>query len=151
MGVTFSSWQTPFSDAKIEIIDLCFGNGGVDSQIDEHGSFKKDAERSIGMSDLSVRVLVYETREVCQLHYKDVFAFRVVDEGGLNEIWQATSEQGGRPGETTFRVAGHTWSKENEFGFANVSEQGAFMLATDWDCLEVLCIEPPEIKVLEKI
>jgi hypothetical protein len=74
----------------------------------------------------------------------DVIAFRVLDEHGLDEFWEKTTELGGRPGRTTFRVRNHLWTKESPLSFLG-TDGWSFVLVTNSDCIEVVCKAPPVV------
>ncbi|RYE86900.1 MAG: hypothetical protein EOP19_05665 [Hyphomicrobiales bacterium] len=78
--------------------------------------------------------------------FSDVEAFRVLDEGGLTQLW-AASEDTPRPTHTTFRVRGHRWTAESEIIFhLGTSDGWSYVIATGDDCIEVLTRAEPLVE-----
>ena len=125
----FSRWETPFENAKLWVREVFY------------------EERT-----LNVRVAVHWADGVLlspeptyRLRFQEVDAFRVLDEGGLLELWEQTSETG-RPGDSTFRVRNHLWTRESFLSFHHGTDDGwSFVIATDGECVEVLARNPPNI------
>jgi len=87
-----------------------------------------------------------QQRAVVTFTFKKVNAFRVLDEGGLLEVWEASSKKP-RPAGTTFRVRGHGWQGESVLAWVHGTdkEHYSFMIATGWECLEVVAFEEPAV------
>jgi hypothetical protein len=68
----------------------------------------------------------------------------------LSEFWHQTKVLGGRPGQTTFRVRNHDWSKEGLLPWLHGTEEGwSYVIATSGDCVEVVSSDPPVITVAQ--
>ena len=95
---------------------------------------------------LTARFLDPESGDIWLVR-SDARAFRVLDEGGLIELWGETAAQGGRPGMSTFGVTGHAWSEESfiEFQFG---DGWSYVVATSDDCLEIVAADPPDVSRL---
>jgi hypothetical protein len=138
----FGDWPTPFTDATVDILDVAYAPGPV----------APDPERAHGASllrgrdgaDLVARVLDRDADVVYRLVFPKIAAMRLSDESGLPEIWQKTSDLGGRPGRTTFRVRNHAWTKESVIPFL-ASDGWCFVIATEDACLEVVSVAAPVI------
>lgn len=81
--------------------------------------------------------------------FDQVNTFRVLDEKGLLDLWTAWSATS-RTAKTTFRVSGHLWQKESPLiWIEDGGEEPVFsyMVATGWDCLEVISLNPPRIRI----
>ncbi len=144
--VEFQPWETSFKNGDITILEVRYGNGGACIEDKNLGiRFKIPATSACDDAGLFVRLFHLETRTVFRIVFEDVSAFRVLDEHGLTELWQATSTQGGRPDKTTFKVRGHAWPKESPVSFVT-SNGWSFVIATDWTCVEVVCKEAPRIE-----
>lgn len=125
--IVFGPWATPFADAAVDIL-------GVSSAQSPEGD----------VPGLTARVRDLGTGQVWRVVFATITAMRLQDEGGLLEVWQRTSEIGGRPGRTTFRVRNHGWTRESPITFL-ASDGWSFVIATDDLCLEVVSATPPVI------
>lgn len=79
------------------------------------------------------------------MSFDTVSAFRVLDEHGLTQLWEKTAELGGRPGQTTFKVRNHLWTEESLISFLGAQDGWSFVIASDWDCVEIVALTPPTI------
>ena len=121
----FGEWTTPFTNATVSILEATYAP-------------KRDG------NDLLVRICVCDTGKIYRLVFPTISAMRLLDEGGLLEFWEKTSELGGRPGRTTFRLRNHAWTHESFVSFL-ASDGWSFVIASDDDCLEVLSLAAPII------
>lgn len=122
----FGEWTTPFTDAAVEILEVAYG-----------------AHEQNG-SELMVRIHARDADTIYRLVFPTIAAVRLLDEGGLLEFWQKTTELGGRPGRTTFRVRNHAWTRESAVSFL-ASDGWSFVIASDNECLEVVSVTVPTI------
>ena len=129
-GVQFAVWQTGVENDELNLVSLSLTN-----------------ERTLTATFVSKQKQAEVT-----FTFLDARAFRVVDEGGLLELWGA-SKDNPRPAQTTFRVRGHLWQSESPLAWIHGTSEPYFsyMIATDWDCLEVVSFEPPEVNVASSI
>ena len=68
----------------------------------------------------------------------------------LSEFWHQTKVLGGRPGQTTFRVRNHDWSKEGLLAWLRGTEEGwSYVIATSGDRVEIVSSDPPVITVAQ--
>ena len=128
-GVQFAKWRTAVQDDALAL-------------------------RSVGYSDariLTASFTALNRKEDVEFRFPDTWAFRVLDEGALLELWAASSEAP-RPAQTTFRVRGHKWQDESFLAWIHGTSEPYFsyMIATDWDCLEVVCHGRPKVRWIEK-
>jgi hypothetical protein len=121
----FASWATPLADDIVDLLDVRYDAGTGDLQF------------RIGQSD---------SDETYSIAFKGVSAFRVLDEHGLLELWRMTEELDGRPGRTTFMVRNHAWCRESIVSFLP-TDGWSYVLATDGDCIEVVCANDPSIRL----
>jgi hypothetical protein len=120
--VEFSAWQTDIAESEVAILALQFD------------ALKRQLDVVLGQGD-----------ERFVARFAEVEAFRVLDEGGLTQLWAASAENA-RPGRTTFRVRGHKWTSESEIVFhLGTSEGWSYVIATGDDCIEVLTRTEPLI------
>jgi hypothetical protein len=122
----FGEWTTPFSDAAVEILEIAYAPHGQDG------------------SELVARVLARDADTIYRLVFPKIAAMPLLDEGGLLEFWQKTTELGGRPGRTTFRVRNHAWTHESVVSFL-ASDGWSFVIASADECLEVVSVTAPTI------
>ena len=146
--VEFAPWQTPFADGALTILDAHYQSGKLILEYPAEGiEYRIPSECAPRDFALIVRLFHKETDSVYVLHFQNVGAFRLLDEHGLLELWQETEKQGGRPAQSTFKVRNHLWSKESEAAFHFHAKEGwSFIIATEWECVEVVCSEPPDIQ-----
>lgn len=119
---SFDVWRTPFESAHTELKRVEYLQGGV----------------------LRFWIRDAGTTTDYLVSFEAASAFRVLDEHGLQELWEKTSEFGGRPGASTFRVRNHSWTKESPITFL-ASEGWSYVVATDFDCIEIVSAEAPLI------
>ncbi len=124
-AIEFGEWVTPFTDVAVDILEVAYGHG-------QEGG------------ELVVRVRVPDANKVYRLVFPTIAAVRLLDESGLLEFWQKTSDLGGRPGRTTFRVRNHAWTRESPLSF-QPTDGWSFVIASDNECLEVVSVAAPAI------
>jgi len=119
----FQAWETPFENSAIELITVEYcGEDGA----------------------LHFRVRTREPDSVYRISFEHVSAFRVLDEHGLPELWEKSSEMGGRPARTTFKIRNHLWTKESILSFAT-SDGWSYVVASDFECIEIVTATMPSI------
>lgn len=147
-GVEFASWPT-----EVENDDLWLGRLSFDIGAPLVTFMKSQTSYSLPPSDqthdhtLQADFVSTDKQSTVRFIFQDVIAFRVLDENGLLELWDA-SEANPRPASTTFRARGHKWSDESLLVFTTAGPQLRFsyFIATDAHCLEVVCPEDPTVK-----
>ena len=87
-------------------------------------------------------------KSLIHFDFGEVRAFRVLNENSLLELW-TQSETTPRPASTTFRARGHKWQRESVMTFMDASSAPRFsyFVATDFECLEVVCENEPSVTV----
>lgn len=121
-GVAFGRWETPFENARIELMAVAYGED----------------------QSLAFDIRVPDSGATYRVRFEKVSAFRVLDESGLTEIWDRTGTGGGRPGSATFRVRNHRWTRESPLVFL-ASDGWSHVVASDDDCIEIVAGTEPEI------
>ena len=121
----FGEWNTPFKDDSVELLEANY------SSVD---------------SNLLIRVRAAGNGALFLVRFENVYAFRVLDEHGLLNIWEKTKQFGGRPAQTTFKARNSLWTMESPVSFLN-SDGWSFILATGWDCVEIVTRSEPTIIV----
>ena len=125
----FSRWETPFENESLTVQEVSYRG-----------------------CTLSVRVVVDCADGVSQapnpiylLEFEEVAAFRVLDEGGLLDMWVSRSSPS-QSADSTFRVRNHPWTEESFSSFVSGTDDGwSFVIATHDDCVEILARNPPKI------
>ncbi|HEY0013468.1 MAG TPA: hypothetical protein VGB79_11545 [Allosphingosinicella sp.] len=95
---------------------------------------------------LEATFLSREKRAAIVFAFASVSAFRVLDEHGLVDMWNASADSP-RPARTTFKVKGHKWQEESFLSWFMPGCEFSFMIATGWDCLEVVANGEPIIEL----
>ena len=149
--IELGPWETPFADRRLAIVDVVYGNGGV--EIVDHRRDRRlrvPPSREVAESELRIRALALDDGSLYSVRFARVTAFRLLDEGGLLELWTATEALGGRPARTTFRARGHSWSRESPIPFEHAGGW-SYVLATDNECVEVLSDVAPAIALEQRV
>ena len=96
--------------------------------------------------------LSHEKQAAVRFRFNNASAFRVLDEAGLLQLWEASS-QNPRPAHATFRVRGHAWQDESVLVWIHGAdkEHFSYMIATGADCLEVITMDEPQVQVVPAI
>jgi hypothetical protein len=148
--ITFESWDSEISDGDLHILQVQYLRGdlqfGIRTADDKWTTYSRPASTSLP-SDLRILLFNVTNESVYVVDFDGVSAFRVLDEHGLLEIWNA----GERPNRSLFRVGGHSWTKESELSFFMSGQTYSWMIATGNDCVEVISFNTPHISFLEKI
>lgn len=153
MTVEFAPWQTQIANATVDLLEVRYLDGRLESDYPQKGRRYRKGPRTPGLPnacELAATLFVPDEERIYRIKYAGVEGFRVLDERGLMELWDATAS-GGRPANTTFRVRGHGWSRESPLTFCYPHECWSWMLASDWDCLEVVCNTEPVVERLEAV
>lgn len=149
-NVQFAPWPTEVQDDSLNLIETVFDmrpSPGLPDAPEEFTlpesatRFVRGTLRASFADARGVRVALFE--------FGGVIAFRVLDENGLQELWDASAARP-RPARATFRVRGHGWTRESALVFAAAGsiERYSHMVATDDLCIEVVCSEEPVVTVL---
>jgi hypothetical protein len=141
-AIVFAPWKTPVENDELSLVSLSYG--GASTILDCHSegfSLEVPASRSLGAGDLEAVFLSVEKKSVVVFRFERPMAFRVLDEHGLLDIWTASGETP-RPAHTSFMVKGHKWQQESELSWFMGGTEFSLMIATDWDCLEVVGPQP---------
>jgi hypothetical protein len=144
--IEFAPWETPFQNGNLVVIEVRYLDGAF-NYADLEAKFSASASTLPENEGLLLRVFHREKCAIYTLFFSRPGAFRVLDEHGLLQLWQATSEQGGRPAHSTFRVRHHAWSEESPVSFFFYAQDGwSYVIATGDTCVEVLSPAAPDIR-----
>lgn len=146
-GIEFAPWSTVVEEDELWLVRLRYGDspGRVDFP-SEGFSLELPESDSVQIGTLEATFLSREKRGVVVFGFDNVIAFRVLDEHGLVDLWNA-SARSPRPARTTFRVKGHKWQEESFLSWFTAGCEFSFMIATGWDCLEVVASTEPVIEL----
>ena len=147
-GVEFAPWATVVEGDDLTLVSTTFKSGSYVDYPDEGVTLTLDGEdQPYGV--LEAVFLSREKRRAVRFSCQSVWAFRVLDEGGLLELWEASSRTP-RPAFATFRVRGHAWQDESVLMWVHGadSEHFSWMIATNAECLEIVTCEELQVEVL---
>lgn len=149
-AIEFAPWPTPFENDRLELVSMSYrGLGTIVELHPENTRLAVPPTREESAPELDAVFLSLDQLKLFRVSVPQSGAFRVLDEHGLTELWAASSEQGGRPANATFRVRHHGWSRESVLSFVTFASDGySYIVATDWACLEIVCPEPPDVEEL---
>lgn len=141
-SIVFAPWRTPVENDELSLVSLKYGGASTIVDCPSKGfSLEAPASGSLAAGDLEAVFLSVDKKDVVVFRFERPMAFRVLDEHGLLEIWAASAETP-RPAQTTFMVKGHQWQQESELSWFMGGTEFSLMIATGWNCLEVVGREP---------
>jgi hypothetical protein len=128
-NLEFARWETPFENDVVWVKDVAWRSGTPQLVVVVEVEPSTD-----GGLDAAARTygVVFE---------RGVSAFRLLDEGGLLELWGSGAWSGAR----TFRVRNHAWTRESLLSFTPVPDGWSYVIATHAECVEVIAPGPPQI------
>lgn len=138
----FSQWETPFTNSEIEILEVVHSPVRPWPANDVPYYRAKSLLQFHDDNDLVARIYSYDMNKIYRVSFETVSAFRLLDEGGLLELWGSAGWRGDR----TSRVRNHAWTKESRGSFISGTNDGwSFLIASQNECLEILSEEAPQI------
>lgn len=147
-GVEFAPWGTEVADDDLTFMGVSYlPSESVDFPADGFGLTLPDAFTP-SCHELEALFLSREKRATVRFEFRNVRAFRVLDEAGLTELWGASARTP-RPTQTTFRVRGHAWQDESILEWIMGADPDYFshVVATGFECLEVVCRGEPIVEI----
>ncbi len=140
-------WNTPFSEGSIYIVDLSWNGKNFSIKYPDGNMYNLSGSKRHDKYPLIVSVFHVESEGVYDLMFKFVSGFRLLDEGGLLEIWNE-----GESFSNCALIKGHGWEQESPITFlSGFEDEWSHLIATENECVEVVSREHPEIKLVEKI
>ncbi|SDD83039.1 hypothetical protein SAMN04488071_1410 [Kordiimonas lacus] len=155
--VEFERWETPFEFSDTVIFDVQYGNGGFYLYLAEGQKLWDLAPSNEKNYDsLTIRLFCPDDQTVYRIEFDQIGAHRVLDEGGLLQLWSSDERRKIRNKSDkppmTFRVRGHGWSEESPVSFIHSTTDGwSFVISSSITCVEVLSFNPPEIIAEQKL
>jgi hypothetical protein len=132
-GFEFGRWETPFENAGVWIENVVYDPPSLAVRL------------SVYQTEWHVSESALSPEPTYRVSFPRIRAFRVLDEGGLLELWANTPDEG-RPGACTFQVRNHMWTHESPVSFAS-SDGWSYVIATDAECVEVVSRPEPEPEI----
>jgi hypothetical protein len=153
--VTFLPWDCELTNDTLHVMRVQYLEGdleyGTRTGDNEFTFYASPARVDLNKQKLVVTVFSQEKSAVFDLSFFDTFGFRVLDECGLTEIWNEYDKKRavGLGGARLFRISGHSWSKESVLSF--LPSPYSWMISTDWDCVEVISMNEPQIERIDEV
>lgn len=149
--IQFEEWKTPFEEGDLSILDLHWENDSFFYQTRDRKVVRLERNLLNKEIELQVHIIDLSTEFVYEINFFKVNGFRLLDEHGLLEIWEARDRKGINLN-ATFKVRNHLWSKESPLTFFHGnSGEWSHLISTENECLEVVCIEAPTIRSLDQV
>ena len=146
-AIEFAPWPTAVENDELWLVTLRYGDASQKVDFVSDGFSLQLAEGAAPERGvLEATFFSREKRAAIVFTFTHVSAFRVLDEHGLTDMWLASSKEE-RPAHTTFKVKGHKWQEESFLTWFMSSCEFSFMIATGWDCLEVVSASEPTIEL----
>jgi hypothetical protein len=148
-GVEFAPWSTVVENDELLLLNVTYSASNYVDFLSEGFRLNHPELSAQDVSVLTARFISKEKKSGVNFRFANVSAFRMLDEHGLMELWQASSENP-RPAQSTFQVRGHAWQRESPLVWymRPGSNYFSYMVATDWECIEVICSSEPTIEVV---
>ncbi|KTE24362.1 MULTISPECIES: hypothetical protein [unclassified Sphingopyxis] len=147
-AIFFKSWMTDYSDDDLQVLRVAYLTGELHAttRLDD-GRYAHYALQGEATSEfkLAIKLFSYTKSRVFEVLFYDVTAYRVLDEHGLCDLWPLD-----RPNRAMFKVGGHGWTKESPISFAFGGDE-SWMIATDWDCVEIISTSQPIVRDLAPV
>jgi hypothetical protein len=146
-SIEFAAWPTLVENDELHLVSLRYGDDAKKVDFVSEGfSLELPGNETGTTSALEATFLSREKRAAVVFAFDNVSAFRVLDEHGLVDMWNA-SASASRPAQATFKVKGHKWQEESFLSWVMPQCEWSFLVATGWDCLEVVTPTEPTIEL----
>jgi hypothetical protein len=145
--IEFSPWPTEVENDTLTLVGLKYGGFSRVDYVQEGYSLELQLDYGDIEDGLEVTFISQEKKAGVSFYFEKVSAFRVLDEHGLVDLWNASANSP-RPAQTTFKVKGHRWQEESELSWVMPNCEYSYMVATGFDCVEVVADCEPTVKLL---
>ena len=146
-GIEFAPWSTLVENDDLHLVSLRFDRATQRIDFVSEGfGLELPGRNDKKVGALEAVFLSREKRAAVVFSFDDVSAFRVLDEHGLVDMWEASGRTA-RPAHTTFKVKGHKWQEESFLSWFMRDCEYSFVVATEWDCLEVVAGAEPNVEL----
>lgn len=142
----FCKWETPLNSGDISILSVVYGCRDWD--LSSH-NVRYEYQDSRLSGDVALIVTVFHdiTESVYEVQFRKIGGHRVLDEHGLLDMWDVSN-----PRENCFKVRKHQWANESPLSFElNTIGGWSYVMATDFECVEVLTDAEPKIVLIERL
>ena len=153
--ITFLRWECELENDSLQVMRVQYLEGGLEfgtrTGDDELTSYSNPPLIDLKGSKLVVTVFSLEKSAIFDVSFFGTNGFRVLDEGGLTDIWCHYDKKKavGLGDASLFRLSGHGWSKESFLSFFN--NPFSWMISTSWDCVEVISANEPQVTLVKEI
>lgn len=148
--VEFAAWPTDVENDELTLVGVKYGgHGAIDFVKDDH-TIELMLDYADNETALEATFISREKMAGVVFSFDNVSGFRVLDEHGLVELWNA-SKNTPKPVTTTFKVKGHLWQTESELSWIMGNCEFSYIVATSWDCLEVITDCEPSVKIIPAV
>jgi hypothetical protein len=145
-GVEFAPWPTLVENDELHLGRITFDVGSpIVTYIQERLAYSLPSVSPEQTYSLEATFISASKGRIFRFGF-DPIAFRVLDENGLVELWNA-SASAPRPAQATFRARGHGWAAESFLVFLGEGDlpRYSYFVATSDLCLEVVCDSEPSV------
>lgn len=148
--IEFAPWETDVENDDLTLVGVRYGgHAAINFAKDDH-TIELTLDYDDGENELEATFISREKMAGVVFYFNDVNGFRVLDEHGLVDLWNASKDTP-RPASTTFKVKGHLWQTESELSWIMRDCEFSYMVATNWDCLEVITGCEPSVKIIPAV
>ena len=149
--IEFAEWQTPVEFDELQLVDLKYQAATAVGFPQEGFSLRSPNKPLLEAGSLEATFLSRQKRSMVCFRFDAVAAFRVLDEHGLVDMWSSPARA--NPGSATFKVRGHQWQEESFLVWFHGTDkdQYSWMIATGWDCLEVVTNVHPDVHLFPAV
>ena len=148
--IEFAPWPTDVENDALTFVGVRYGgHAAINFMKDDH-TVELTLDYADSESGLEATFISREKMAGVVFSFNNVSGFRVLDEHGLVDLWNASKDTP-RPASTTFRVKGHLWQTESELSWIMKGCEFSYMVATGWDCLEVITDCEPSVKIIPAV
>jgi hypothetical protein len=148
--IEFAPWPTDVENDYLTLVGLRYGGHAAINFVKDDHTIELTLDYADSERGLEATFISREKMAGVVFYLNDVSGFRVLDAHGLVDLWNA-SKNTPRPAATTFRVKGHLWQTESELLWIMRGCEFSYMVATDWDCLEVITDCEPSVKIIPAV
>ncbi|MGC6401534.1 hypothetical protein ACNI3Q_13255 [Sphingomonas sp. FW199] len=148
--IEFAPWMTAVENDDLTLVGVRYGgHEAINFAKDDH-TVELTLDYDDCENELEATFISREKMAGVVFYFNDVDGFRVLDEHGLVDLWNASMDTP-RPASTTFKVKGHLWQTESELSWIMRDCEFSYMVATNGDCLEVITGCEPSVKIIPAV
>ena len=145
--IEFAAWPTDVENDDLTLVGVKYGGHAAIDFVKDNHAIELTLDYADSQNELEATFISREKMAGVVFRFNDVSAYRVLDEHGLVDLWNASKKKP-RPASTTFKVKGHLWQTESELSWIMGGCDFSYMVATGWDCLEVISDSEPSVRII---